>query len=86
MSYPEHEKLKAARVQSQAQGEFLAWLQNEKGMFLCVYDRLKSNYPSSITTPVIKLLAEYHGIDLNKLEDEKLAMLEEQRKLNEHSR
>lgn len=35
VSYPEHEKLAKVKDRSQAIGEFLDWLMNEQGAFLC---------------------------------------------------
>lgn len=64
--YPEHDRLQAVHVESQAQGELLEWLRDYKGIYL------------DITT----ILAEYHEIDLNKIETEKRAMLAEIRKNN----
>lgn len=86
--YPEHEKLKAVHIQSQACGEFLEWLAREKNYSLCYYyapspeeddDGAEEGYvPVSIR--IEDLLAEHFGIDLNKLEAEKRAMLDEFRK------
>lgn len=73
--YPEHEKLKRIKVKSQAIGEFLDWLDQEKNLEL--YDRVRE-CPANI--PIQDLLAEYFDIDRGRLEEEKLAMLEELRK------
>lgn len=76
--YPEHDKLKAISDQSQAQGAFLDWLQSEKGYDLCGHEEL-DDYEAGwfpVRESIQKLLAEYHEIDLNRLEEEKLAMLE----------
>lgn len=59
--YPEHDKLSAIKNESQAQGELLEWLA----------DRGWTNMPMSIQN----VLAEYHEIDLKKIETEKRAML-----------
>lgn len=76
--YPEHEKLKAIAHLSQAQGEFMEWLREEKGIIMarrqnCEEGRDTQFYPD--TTPIEQLLSEYHGINLQNLEDEKQAML-----------
>ncbi len=75
-TYPECDKLLAVKNQSQAQGEFLDWL-SDKGIALCEIDQ--NYYPMYV--PVRKntetLLAEYHGIDLNKVEKERKEMLED---------
>lgn len=79
--YPEHDKLDKVKVLSQAQEEFLEWLEKEKGLVLCdiVDNDSIGEYVLSFT-PIIKLLAEYHHIDLNALELEKRQMLEELRR------
>lgn len=76
MDYPEHEKLKGIKVESQAQGEFLDWLMG-KGYVIARY----GNHPSGdqflldAGVSIETLLAEYYGIDLIKLEAEKRQML-----------
>lgn len=60
--YPEHDKLKAVQADSQVQGEFLEWLMSEKGIYL--------------GQGIEEILAEYHAIDLNKIEAEKLDILQ----------
>ena len=75
--YPEHEKLHEIRDKSQVVGEFLEWAA-EKGISLCQAD---PNYTGEyspywpVRLPRGKLLAEFCGIDLDKLEEEKTAML-----------
>lgn len=70
--YPEHVKLKKISHLSQAQGDFIAWL-NNKGIGLAKYEDHKLR---PVHTPIQDLLAQYHGIDQKKLEAEKVAMLE----------
>lgn len=79
--YPEHDKQHKIINFSQKCGEFLEWLQEEKGLFLAIYgtrvtdaDRLYIADPS-----VTRLLAEFFEIDQDKLEAEKRAMLDELR-------
>ena len=81
--YPEHQKLRAVKDKSQCVGEFIEWL-GEQGIMLCCNDGQVGMYPINwpITESRNKLLARFFGIDLNRLEDEKLAMLDEQRALN----
>jgi hypothetical protein len=62
--YPECEKLSAARPKSQVIGEFLEWLASEKEIHLDQSVRLED------------LLAEFFGIDQNKLEKERRMMLD----------
>jgi hypothetical protein len=81
--YPEHEKLKKIQERSQACGEFLEWLQDEKNLVLChrpdfeteedEEDQEGEYFPAPISK--MRLLAEFFDIDLDKLEDEKQAIL-----------
>jgi hypothetical protein len=72
-TYPEHDKLKVIQPLSQACGEFLEWLINEKGIRLCVYD---DDVLYEHCQPINKYLAEHFNIDNNKLEKEKRMMLD----------
>lgn len=76
-AYPEHEKLQAVKEQSQICGEFLEWL-HQKHFVIAVYagNELVPSYQRTTT-----LLAEFFEIDEDKLEDEKMQMLEEFRKV-----
>jgi hypothetical protein len=92
MKYPEHEKLKEIQEQSQVCGEFLNWLQNEKRIHLCTYEKTHIIYDDEgdgeeipegyygINKTNEKLLAEFFNIDLDRLEQEKRQMLDELRK------
>lgn len=80
--YPEHDKLRAVKEQSQVIGEFLDWL--EDGGYkpigrieLAVFD---GHELCSVYHPKGKLLAAYFEIDEEKLEREKLVMLDTLRK------
>ena len=89
MPYPEHEKLKKIVDRSQACGEFLTWLQDEKRFWLCqrATDEEReaedkngfSEWDGQEWGPahfdLSKLLAEFFGIDQAKLEAEKDQML-----------
>ncbi len=66
--YPEHKKLKDISETSNEIGRFLEWLQDEKEII----------FSKSINC----LISEYFNIDLNKLEKEKLDMLNEIRENN----
>lgn len=78
-SYPEHEKLKSVAEKSQTCGEFLDWLSNETGLVLCEFDdESQRSFPTFRSTK--SLLAEFFGIDQQKLEAEKVAMLDELRR------
>jgi hypothetical protein len=94
--YPEHEKLHKVADKSQACGEFLEWVtskytlgeyhehtndcNNEEGDRMCgTLDKIL--YPSHV--PVRKLLADFFEIDEDKLETEKLKMLDDLRSTEE---
>lgn len=72
--YPEHDKLHQVKDETQAAGEFIEWL-GSRGIFLACYPE-GHNFPRSVETPITTLLAEWTGIDQNKLEAEKRQMLE----------
>lgn len=77
--YPEHEKLAAISDQSQTIYDFLSWLDGEKGVVLgndnFGYAEGKSYVPDG--SQVKGWLAEFFEIDLDKIEAEKRAMLDE---------
>lgn len=79
MDYPEHERLSKVRDKSQAIGEFLEWL-NEQDLHLARYDH-RGVKLEPVPWEIQNRLADFFGIDLNVLEDEKRTMLDEQRKL-----
>lgn len=82
--YPEHQKMRAVREQSQFIGQFIDWLQNETDLRICSYaDDDGGYYLAHISTE--KLLAQYLEIDLKRLEEEKCEMVAEMRKLNGHT-
>jgi hypothetical protein len=70
--YPEHEKMRAVKEESQRLGEFLDWALNTR--------------KPSIRIPkfngIEALLAEYFEIDLKKVSEEKDQMVEELRRAN----
>lgn len=82
--YPECEKLAAVKEKSQAIGEFMDSLSTQ-GLYLCQAftpeemgvdcGELEEVYmPSNM--PIEKVLAGYFGIDMNKVEAERRAMLD----------
>ena len=86
--FPEHEKLAKVADTSQLIGEFLEWLPTSGihlAMWLMHVDEDGDEEERLVYSPhsIHQVLAEYYEIDLNKLEDEKVAMLEAQRRLNE---
>lgn len=91
--YPECEKLHAVHEESQKLGEFITWLKSK--VELASWEENEDDdtnaYMPEILIPTYKykgdngtqaLLAEYFGIDLEKLEDERRQILEELRKAN----
>lgn len=76
--YPEHVKLTSISGKSQACYDFMEFLFT-KGYHLGKYrGNIERLFPEN---PVLKdLLAEFFDIDLNTLEEEKLAMLQECRR------
>jgi hypothetical protein len=80
--YAEHERLALVSEKSQAIGEFLDWLQQDRKLVLAEWVKRPHLDEKLIPfyLPVQKLLAEYFEIDLDKLEHEKREMLAELRK------
>lgn len=79
METPECDKLSAITERSQVIGEFLDWLQHERSVELCERDCL-SDKLMMCSSSIEQLLAEYFEIDLEKVEQEKRAILDELRK------
>lgn len=74
--YPEHEKLRRVKNTSQEIGDFLEKMESE-GIYLCKrYPHLNDHF-YRVSTSINVLLADYFGIDLKKLEEEKRAMAKE---------
>lgn len=74
MEYPEHEKLSAVSDESQAVGEFIVWLSDERGILLA--ERQGFEF-LPISASIQSLLSEFFEIDMKKIEAEKRQMLEE---------
>jgi hypothetical protein len=81
--YPEHVKLGLIHEKSQACYDFLQFL-STKGILLGRYDNMSGRLVTT-APPVMELLAEFFEIDMNKIEAEKRAMVEECVKLNKRS-
>jgi hypothetical protein len=85
MEYPEHDKLRACREHSQVCGDFLEWLKRRYRLVESVLqnpeaEELDYYYEDfDVTESTVDLLAEFFGIDQNKLETEKREMLAELR-------
>ncbi len=70
---PELDRMARVKDRTQPAGEFLDWLQHEQKMVLCLPDEHGDFYP--IYSPIERLLALWQGIDLDKVEQEKRAIL-----------
>src|SRR5271157_2930637 len=91
--FPEHDKLHVVKVQSQAIGVFLSWLQEEQSVVLskrykhnenCIDDGERvCGTESDLLVPVYcsisQWIAQYFDIDEAKLEAEKRSMLDDLR-------
>jgi len=76
---PELDKMHVVRSASQSIGRFIDWLRGHR-MEICYREEGKFlPMPESVE----KLLARYFEIDLNKVEEERQALLTWQRALNE---
>lgn len=67
--YPEIEKLKSVAPHSQKIGEFLEWLEAEKGI------RLRTDDDGPVYTSYENLIAEFFEIDLRQVERERQEIL-----------
>lgn len=79
MDYPEHKKVRAVQRESQAINDFMEWLQEEKNIGFAYFEEGLGDVLLS-TPSLMELLEEFFGIDPEKLEAEKQAMLDEIRK------
>jgi hypothetical protein len=77
---PELDKMKENKEASQIIGDFLEWLLNEQHTVLARYDITDDSSPDEELVPIVTnieaVLAEYFGVDLNKAEAEKRAILD----------
>lgn len=77
--YPEHEKMRGVKTESQAIKEFLEWIYEKKRYELTDY------YDRPIREKPIELIAEFFEIDLKEVSNEKDRMVDEMRRMNEPS-
>lgn len=77
MNYPEHDKMAAVKGEAQAIGAFLDSTKYQLGAWDKDSERF---WPIHLT--IEQVLAEHFNIDLNLIEQEKRAMLEEIRAMN----
>lgn len=80
IEYPEHDKLRAVKDQTQAAGEFVEWLRGEGYVIAQHPEDRDALYPAN--TPLEDLLAQWQDIDRDALEREKRAMLDILREMN----
>lgn len=87
-TYPELDKMKAAREKSAVLTEFVDWL-DQNNMRICLRTEVSITYRGSPYEPIPesfeKLFARFFGIDLDKVEEERRQILAELRKSNERS-
>lgn len=83
-AYPEHEKMAAVRGRSEPAGELLEWLFSQ-GVSLMIWKETKEPVGGGVvrrfegfvsySSNIQQILADWLGIDLDKIEREKRAML-----------
>lgn len=78
--FPEHGKASALSDQSDLIRNFVLWLADDKNIFLGVWDKHDRMDYSMETTD--DLIAQFLGIDLKKLEEERGRILEDYRKFH----
>lgn len=76
-TYPEHEKLREVKRETQAICEFMEWLGRKKGY------ELVDCHDNSVSERPEQLVAEFYEIDLQEFSNEKDRMVEEMRRINE---
>lgn len=87
--YPEHDKISGLNGSNQTAGEFLDWIREEKGLRLCEWVPEGDNpyddpeHWQSTGQSTLSLLYEFFDIDSAKLEEEKVAMLQQCRDAHE---
>lgn len=78
MSYPEHERLREVKRETQALHDFVEWLERRKHIHL---RQLHTDYP--VMEKLRELIAEFYDIDLEELGREKDLMVESLRLMQE---
>ena len=79
---PECDRAIAVKDKSQSIGEFLEWMELEKGLVRAYYDEDYNVYRRA-HGGIEKLLAEYFEIDLDKVEREKRRLLAKLQVINQ---
>lgn len=78
---PECDRLVSVADESHKLGEFLDWLEQRKRLSLARWSRSDDQLVPDYT-PKEQLLAEYYGIDLDKVDAERRALLKHVRSLH----
>lgn len=77
--HEELDKLVKIALESNIIGAFLEWLMQDQGVMFMVY-RDRSDTPRLWGKTIEKMLAEYYGIDMNKVSKERQGLLDTLRK------
>lgn len=84
--YPMHEKLEGLGHDRAAVQNFIDWLFDEKEWWICEHrPRLRDDGFTPIRQRREDIMADFFGIDLTILDDEKRAMLDRQREINQRA-
>lgn len=75
--YPEHAKLDKVKEKTEFLGEFMEWAGSQGMQFHKYIDTEERNRPilAPVNESISKLLADFTGVNLVKLEEEKQRML-----------
>lgn len=75
---PECEKLVKVSEESNKIGGFLEWLTGEEGAYICKWEEKYESFYTIYTgnNGINQVLAKYYNIDLDKVEQERRALLE----------
>lgn len=80
LKFPEHEKIEALHGRNNLIGNFIEWLKETHTIAEWIDNEDENAFEDRILVPSMirtdELIAKYFEIDLNKLENEKTAMLD----------
>lgn len=86
---PELDKMLKVSEESNKIGNFLWWLRNEAGYSICFWSEYPGDWEAEndgregeyfpVHKSIEQLLADYYKLDLDKMEQEKIALLRELR-------
>ena len=80
--YPQHAALKKVQHNSQTVGTFLAWMLKTGIRFCEPAGGGNTGFYVRISSGISDLLAQYYGIDLDKLQEEKDAIIQEMQEIS----